>query len=68
MSAGETTTQRHTQRDEDALNKSKPAALLATKFSKSRKSANVEMCVHCGKQRNSSKCYIKYPRLAPTGH
>ena len=26
------------------------------------------MCVHCGKHRNSSKCYIKYPHLPPTEH
>ena len=47
-----------------------PKQLLYSRlnFSKSRESANVEMCVHCGKHGNSSKCYIKYPHLAPRGH
>ena len=60
--------QRHTQRDQDALKKSEAAALLATKFSKSRKFPNAETCIHCGKHRDSSRCYTKFPHLAPKGH
>ena len=60
--------QRHTQRDQDARKKSEAAALLATKFSKSRKIPNAESCIHCGKHRDSSRCYTKFPHLAPKGH
>ena len=60
--------QRHAQRDQDALKRSEAAALFATGSSKQRKSASTETCVHCGKHRDSSKCYFKYPHLAPQGH
>ena len=60
--------QRHAQRDAEALQKSEAAALLARKSSKPGSSPLPEMCTHCGKHRDSSRCYIKYPHLAPKGH
>ena len=60
--------QRHAIRDQDALKKSEAAALLATRSSKPRRHSSADTCVHCGKHRDSSKCYIKYPHLAPPGH
>ena len=60
--------QRHEQRDADALQKSQTAALMATRQSNFRKNASAETCVHCGKHRDSSRCYTKFPHLAPKGH
>ena len=51
--------QRHTQRAKDALQKSEAAALLATQGGRH------ETCKHCGRHRDSSRCFIKYPHLAP---
>ena len=54
--------QRHTQRDQDALQKAETAALLASLNKKK------ELCTHCGKHPDSSKCFFKYPYLAPPNH
>eukprot|EP00171_Calliarthron_tuberculosum_P001057 IDg1057t1 len=54
--------QRHSQRDKLSLSKSESAALVAN-----RTSSN-ETCVHCGKHKDSNRCYTKYPHLAPPGH
>ena len=51
--------QRHIKRDEDTHKRSESAALLATR--------SKEKCVHCGKHYDSSKCFKKYPHLAPPG-
>ena len=59
--------QRHAQRDQDPLKRFEAAALLAT-GSKSRKFTSAETCVHCRKHHDSSRCYFKYPHLAPQGH
>ena len=54
--------QRHIHRDQESIMKTETAALLATK---GRPKGN---CIHCGKHNDSSKCWRKYPHLAPEGH
>ena len=53
--------QRHAQREKDAFAKSETAALIASRLAK-------EVCKHCGRHRDSSKCFLKYPHLAPPNH
>ena len=62
--------QRYLQRHQDALLKSEAAALFASRGNSKSKKANSaqETCIHCGKHRDSSRCYKRYPHLAPPGH
>lgn len=60
--------QRHAQRDLDALKSSESAALFARKPGKTNRYTSAETCVHCGKHKDSSRCYKKFPHLAPVGH
>ena len=60
--------QRHVQRDRDALKSSEAAALVINQSKSQRHNQTLEMCVHCGKHRDSSRCFKKYPHLAPVGH
>lgn len=54
--------QRHAQRDQDTAQKTETAALLAAR---TRPKGD---CEHCGKHNDSSRCYFKYPHLAPPNH
>ena len=56
--------QRHKHRSAAALAHAE-AALLA---SKSSTDPSQQTCVHCGKHKDSSKCYRKYPHLMPLNH
>lgn len=60
--------QRHAQRAQNALKSSESAALFVNQPSKTKRNISVDTCVHCGKHRDSSKCYKKFPHLAPPGH
>ncbi len=53
---------RHLERLNQSVTKNDNAALLATR----QKSKGD--CIHCGRHNNSSKCWRKYPELAPEGH
>ncbi len=53
--------QRHVDRDQKSIAKSEAAALLA------RKGKSKGDCIHCGKHNDSSKCWKKFPHLAPEG-
>lgn len=54
--------QRHIQRYQESLKRAETAALLATNRRQK------ETCIHSGKHKDSSKCCIKHPHLAPDGH
>ena len=53
--------QRHSDRVHESIIKAETAALVASQ-------TKPGMCIHCGKHPDSSKCYLKYPHLAPEGH
>ena len=54
--------QRHTDRDQQSMEKSEAAALI------SKRSRGRGNCIHYGKHDDSSKCWKKFPYLAPEGH
>lgn len=52
--------QRHTTRDKEGLKSAETGAPMATKRPNSGKHSSEDTCMHCGKQRDCSRCYTTW--------